>query len=200
MTGPGADTSGPPTGFWVAVPEGWISLDVDPETSAESARKLAEAAVAGDPSIRDQQGAIAQLLTRLTRNAAESGVRFCACFFQVFDEQLPVQASLTVAFHALDSSNNPAAMLEDLRGEGRRIEMVDLDAGQAVRRSGRRREQMPDSEEPVEFLSCQYYIKLPATTDRIALLTFASPTVALEDDLLALFESMAGSFAFTWDG
>jgi hypothetical protein len=196
----GTNASGPPTGFWIAVPDGWISLDVDPGTSAESARKLAEAAVAGDPSLREQQGAIAQLLTDLTRNAADSGVRFCACFFQVFEEQLPVQASLTVAFHALDSANDPAAMLGDLQGEGRRLEMVELDAGQAVRRSGRRRESMPGSEEVVEFLSCQYYIKLPATTDRIALLTFTSPTVALEDDLLALFESVAGSFVFTWEG
>jgi hypothetical protein len=197
VTGRGG--SGPPSGFWIAVPEGWISLDVDPDTSAESARKLAEAAVAGEPSIRDQEGTIAQLLTQLTRNAAESGVRFCACWFQVFEEQLPVQASLTVAFHTLDSSNDPTTMQEDLRGEGRRIEMVDLEAGTAVRRSGRRREPMPGSEEPVEFLSCQYYIKVPATTDRIALLTFTSPTVVLEDELLNLFEATARSFAFTWD-
>jgi len=196
----GGAGSGPPTGFWTALPEGWISLDVEPSTSAETARKLAEAAAAAEPTLRDQEGAIAQMLTQLTRNAAESGVRFCACFFQVYEEQLPVQASLTVAFHTLDSSNDPGAMLEDLQGLGRRIDIVDLDAGQAVRRAGRRREALPGADEPVEFLSCQYYIKLPATTDRIALLTFTSPTIALEDDLLPLFEAMARSFAFTWDG
>jgi hypothetical protein len=190
--------SAPPTGFWIALPDGWVSLDVDPRTSQESARKLAEGAAGRSEVGEAERAAIERLLVQLSQDAAASGVRFCACYFDLVEDQLPVQASLTVAFHTIDTPNDPAGMLNDLEGPGRRLELVELDGGTAVRGSGRRCEAVPGTEETVEFLSCQFYIRLPGTTDQIALLTFASPTVVLEEDLLALFDSMAKSFAFTW--
>ena len=189
--------SGPPTGFWVALPDGWLSVDVDPSTSAGSTRKLVEAAARNDETVRARRNQIEQMIGQVTADAAASGVVFCACYFEVFEDDYPVQASLTVAFHAIDGSNHPGSMLAELGGPGRRVEMVDLDSGQAVRQSGRSLRALPGLEEPLEFLSHQYYLRVPGTTDRIALLSFASPSVALEEELAELFESMARSFSFT---
>jgi hypothetical protein len=198
VSGPGI---GPPGGFWVALPEGWVSIDVDPSTSAASTRKLVEAAAQNDETIRSQQVPIEQLITQMTADAAANGVCFVACYFQVFENDLPVQASLTVAFHAIDGANDPGSMLAELGGSGgRRVDLIDLDAGAAVRRRGRRSRLFPGAEEPVEFMSHQYFLRVPGTGDQIALLSFATPTLALEEELGELFESMAKSFTFTWPG
>ena len=126
-------------GFWVPLPEGWVSIDVDPSTSILSTRKLVEAAAADDEA--------------------------------------------------------------DLGGsDGRVVDLVELDSGPAVRRRGRRSRLFPGAEEPVEFVSHQYFVRVPSTADRVALLSFATPTLAVEDDLGDLFESMARSFMFTWSG
>lgn len=197
MSGAG---SGRPGGFWVALPEGWVSIDVDPSTSAASTRKLVEAAAANDETVRSQQVAIEQLIAQMTVDAAASGVCFLACYFQIFDENFPVQASLTIGFHDVDGANDPASMLGELGGDGRWVDLVTLDAGEAVRRRGRRSRLFPGAEKPVEFASHQYFLRVPGTTDQVALLTFATPTLALEEDLGELFESMARSFTYTWPG
>ena len=193
-----SQATAPPTGFWLALPDGWVSLDVDATTSPESTRKLVEAAAANDETVRAQRGAIEQMITQIAADAAASGVSFCACYFQVFENNLPVQASLTIGFHDVDGSNQPGSMLSELGGAGRRIEMVELDEGPVVRRSGRRTRAFPGMEEPLEFVSHQYFVPLPNTTDRVALLSFATPTLPLESELGDLFESMARSFMFTW--
>jgi hypothetical protein len=187
-----------PTGFWIALPEGWVSLDINPETSAATARQLVEAAARNDKTVRENQVAIEQTLAQLASDAAATGVQFCACYFQVFDE-VPVQASVTVAIHTLEA-NDPGAMVRELTagGTGRSVDVVDLEAGRAVRRAGRRREVLPGMDEPVEFFGCQYYVPVPSTTNQIALLSFATPTLAVEEDMGDLFASMAGTFTFTW--
>ena len=189
---------GVPTGFWIALPEGWVSLDVNPETSAATAHQLVEAAARNDDTVRENRVAIEQMLAQLASDAAATGVQFCACYFQVFDD-VPVQASVTVAIHTLEA-NDPGAMVRELTagGTGRSVEIVDLEAGRAVRRAGRRREVLPGMEEPIDFFGCQYYVPVPSTTNQIALLSFASPTLAVQEDMGDLFESMAGTFTFTW--
>ncbi|MGH8906306.1 MAG: hypothetical protein ACRD0K_07290 [Egibacteraceae bacterium] len=191
---------GPPSGFWIALPAGWVSLDVDPATSAASARKLVEAAARGDETVRANRAAVERTLVGLTSGAAASGVSLCACYYEAFEDQLAVQASLTVAIHALDQANDPAAMVGDLAsGETSRcVEVVDLGAGPVVRRAGRRGQALPGTDESLEFVVRQYYVPVPGTSDRVALLSFASPALVVEDDLVALFDSMAGSFVFTW--
>jgi hypothetical protein len=190
---------GAPTGFWVALPDGWVGLDVDPKTSAASARQLVEAAARKDETIRQNRVALEQMMRHMAADAADSGAVFCACYFQAFDESTAVQASFTVGFHSAGDSSDPAAMLGDLDdGSGRRLEIVDLEAGSAVRRTGRGRKAFPGMDQPVEFLSHQYFVPVPNAADRVALLTFASPSVSFEEELGDLFESMARGFEFTW--
>jgi hypothetical protein len=189
-----------PSGFWIALPDGWVSLDVNPATSATTARQLVEAAARNDNTVRENRVAIEQMLAQLASDAAATGVQFCACYFQVFEEDFHVQASLTVAILTLDEANDPGAMVRELAGggAGRSVEVVEVEAGPAVRRTGRRREALPGMEEPLEFLGCQYYVPVPSTTNQIALLSFVTPTLAVEEDMDDLFDSMARTFTFTW--
>jgi hypothetical protein len=180
------------------LPEGWVSLDVDPSTSRASTRKLVEAAAANDETVRSNKVVVEQLIAQMTADAAAAGVCFVACYFQMFEENFPVQASLTIGFHDVDGANDPGSMVSELGAGDRRVDIVALDAGEAVRRRGRRRRLFPGAEEPVEFASHQYFLRVPSTADQVALLSFATPTLALDEDLGGLFESMAQSFTFTW--
>lgn len=47
------------------------------------------------------------------------------------------------------------------------------------------------------LLTQQYYLPVPGTDQLLAVVAFASPTLALEGDLIALFDTIADSFAFT---
>jgi hypothetical protein len=90
-------------------------------------------------------------------------------------------------------------MLAELRdADGiRTLEVVDVDAGRAVRRSGRRTMRFPGSEAPVELVTRQFFIPVPKTSDLLAVVAFSTPTLSLEDEMIALFDSILGTFAFT---
>jgi hypothetical protein len=177
---------------------------VNRETAAASARALVDEASRNNEQMARNRAAFEQLLVGAAAEAAAANVEYCACWFQPVEgkdgEPLPVQASVTVAFHALDDSNDPASMLTQLigPGSGTSVDVVELDAGTAIRRGGRRREALAGMDQPVEYVARQYYVPVPGSTDKIALLSFASPTVELADDLEKLFDAMARSFTFTW--
>jgi hypothetical protein len=194
-----------PTGFFVALPQGWQQLDVNPKTAAVSARMLVEQASRNSEALARNRAAFEQMLVGAAAEAARANVEYCACWFQPVEgpdgTALPVQASVTVAFHSLDSSNDPTSMLTELLGSAAgssSLDLVELDAGPAIKRGGRRREALAGMDEPVEYLARQYYVPVPGSTNKIALLSFASPTLELADDLERLFDAMARSFTFTW--
>lgn len=190
--------SGAPSGFWLALPSGWVSFDVDPTTSATSARRVVAAAADADEAVAANREALERILAGAAREAAAAGVRYCAAYYERFDD-LAVQASLSVAIHAAAEGTDFGRMVSELGdGEGgRTIEVVELEAGRAVKRSGRRHTKFPGTEHPLELLTHQYFLPVPGTADRLTTVAFSSPTLSLEDDLIALFDTIAESFAFT---
>ncbi|MGH8999351.1 MAG: hypothetical protein ACRDY7_08170 [Acidimicrobiia bacterium] len=193
-----ASTAAPGHGFWLALPPGWVSLDVDPSTSTSTIRRMVAAAAEADETVAANREELEGMLIDAARDCATSGVLYCAAYFEPF-EDMAVQASLAVAVHAAVEGTDFGRMATELAdGEGgRTIEVVDLDAGGAVKRSGRRRTRFPGTEEPLELLTHQFFIPVPGTTDLLAVVAFASPTLGLEADLVALFDAIADSFAFT---
>lgn len=193
------DASDPGTlaGFWLALPPGWVSLDVDPSTSAISARRMVEIAADNDETVAAHREGLERILVDTAREAATAGIRYCAAYYERIGD-LGLQASLTIAIHAATEGTDFGRMATELRDEdgSRRIEVVDLDVGRAVVRSGRRRSQFPGSEVPLELLTHQFFIPVPDTPDLLAVVAFASPTLALEDDLIALFDAIAQTFTF----
>ena len=196
-------TTGPPparpTGFWIALPEGWVSIDVDPATAVRSAARLLDQL---PPGGREHRADARRLLEQLAADSATAGVTFCACLATVVEGTLPLLASLTISVNGLDGAGNGPelvrASLAAAEPGGRTVDVVDLGAGPAVRRSGRLRLGRPGTDEVVTLVSRQFYVPVPGTLAEVALLAFASPTLELEAELGELFDGMAATFAFTW--
>jgi hypothetical protein len=185
-------------GFWMALPPGWVSLDVDPSTSAATIRRMVALAAEADETVAENRESLERMLIDAARDCATSGVLYCAAYFEPF-ENLPVQASVTVAVYAATDGTDFSRMATELAdGEGgRTITVVDLDAGRAVKRSGHRNTRFPGTDEPLELVTHQFFIPVPDTGNLLAVVAFATPTLALEDDMVALFDAIAESFAFT---
>ncbi|MGH8999724.1 MAG: hypothetical protein ACRDY7_10080, partial [Acidimicrobiia bacterium] len=62
--------SGAPSGFWLALPSGWVSFDVDPTTSAASARRVVAAAADADEAVAANREALERILAGAAREAA----------------------------------------------------------------------------------------------------------------------------------
>ena len=185
-------------GFWMALPPGWVSLDVDPSTSTATIRRMVGLAAEADETVAQNRESLERMLIDAARDCATSGVLYCAAYFEPFQD-LPVQASVTVAVYAATDGTDFSRMATELAdGEGgRTISVVDLDAGRAVKRSGHRHTRFPGTDEPLELLTHQFFIPVPDTANMLAVISFASPTLALEDDMIALFDVIAEGFAFT---
>lgn len=199
------DADEPVTGFFLALPDGWATLDVDPRTAARSVRWQLDHAQLDHPEVAAHRHIIEQALTQVAADAGASGTCFAACWFTVVG-QLPVQASVAVSLtDIVDGPSTSEGMIADLVDvhDGRSVAVVDLgdDGPNAVRRSGRRRRTLPGQREEVEYLSHQVYVPVPGgkrTGGRtVAILSFATPTLELEEELAGLFDDMAATFRFT---
>ena len=190
-----------PEGYWIALPDEWLSMDVDPSTSPEKLRRVLDTAAAVDDEIRKNRASIEQVFGQLVQDSTIAGIGRCAFFFTMVDDVLPVQASLTVAERSLSPDSNDLVTIFQGLSEGERertVDVVELDAGPAVRRTGRALGSLPGLDRPVEFLSRQYYLPVPGSSDEIVVLNFTSPSTALEEELNGLFDSIARSFLFTY--
>lgn len=185
-------------GFWMALPPGWVSLDVDPSTSTATIRRMVGLAAEADETVAENRESLERMLIDAARECANSGVLYCAAYFEPF-EGLPVQASVTVAIYAATDGADFSRMATELADgeESRTISVVDLDAGRAVKRSGHRRTRFPGTDEPLELLTHQFFIPVPDSANMLAVVAFASPNLVLEEDMVALFDAIAESFAFT---
>lgn len=195
---PGADR--PPSGYRVALPDGWFSVPIERPGSMGALRKLLDQAQQQDEDIRAHRGEIERLLFQVTTDAELAGVRSCAFTFTTIAQVLPVQASLTVAVRAVGDENDLTSMYRALSEDetDRRVEVVDLArVGPVVRRSGLRRGTFPAAANAIEYFSRQFYVPVPRAAD-VLLLAFATPSVEVVEELSDLFDRIAHTFEFTY--
>lgn len=191
---------GDPDGFWLALPEGWFILDLDPRTAEAGIDQLLASRLAEDPTLAPEIGELKQVLLRTAAEADKAGVEFTACYAAAIGEDLLVTASLGVVVHTIGEQVSLRSIEEGLteRGAGPRMSMVESAAGPAAKVRDRSVIPIPGSEQQLEVALRHYYVPVPGG-HRIALLSFSTPTLPLEDDLDQLFDAMVGSFQFTWD-
>lgn len=198
-----ATVTQPPTGYSVDLPDGWLLINVDPETSMRSMRRLLNEAAKHDDEIRAHRVELEQLLAQLLADASAAGVESFACTFSMINGILPLQASLTVAVHSLGGGDHDVGIIFRELADGeteRSVDVVDLQGvGSVVRRSGRRQQSPPGSEQAIDYICRQFYVPVPRGADLI-LLTFASPTIDLTTEMNDLFDGIADTFTFTFDG
>ena len=195
----GLAITGRPSGFWIALPDGWVGLDLEPGRAEVWMKSVLDVASAVDKTVQAHRSEVEQVFALLRTDAAAAGIDFCACFFRVVNETLAIQASLAIALRGVEQANDTAGLASGLSesGDERAVSIVEHELGPVVRRAGRKSESLPGADQPTTFVSCQYFIPVPGTVDQVAVLTFASPTLVLQEELLRLFDSMAASFCFT---
>jgi len=201
--GPAEDPAeGPPTGYWIALPDGWVTLDL--RKDAAQLRQGLSLAASLAPGLDIHLPQLERMLTTAAADAQRAGVGFTAILTKPLEDDFVLQASLSISGHALGAElgarNDPGSVRRALAGMGpdRDISMFDLPAGAAVRRTATALHPLPGSETEMRMLSDQWYLPIPATTAGIVQLAFGSPTLVLTDELLTLFAAMAASFRFTW--
>jgi hypothetical protein len=190
---------GEPSGFWIVLPNGWVTIDVDPRTAPRTHRRLLRTMVKAEPGLAAHRTRLEADLNRLSRECAEQGVQFAASFIALVDGDLPMNASLNIATYRTDLNHVDVLQAGLLDAEFRHaVDIFELDDGRAVRVRGRDKLRYPGAEDDVEVASRQFHVPVPGSNGRVALLTFTTSSLAFEQGFAELFDTMATTFRFTY--
>ncbi|MDQ4125173.1 MAG: hypothetical protein M3134_06200 [Actinomycetota bacterium] len=187
----------------IATPPTWHALDLDPERRAQVVANLVDEVAGG----RDELAAIRHELRTTLRetiaDAVDNGAFFVALMVDIA-RGVPVSASVVASLAPLGRDDDgkplgdPESMADALaKGGGWRpedVSIVDLAIGRATR--VRRRAGMGlISEEGLEVdaESVQFFVPLEDTPGRMLALSFSTPTVAVADVFVELFDVIAGA-------
>ena len=190
---------GAPEGFWLALPDGWFPFDLTSGVAERSIDALIAARIAEDPSVAESGDELKQLLRRIAVEAQKANIEFTACYVANLAPGLPVTASLTIGLHTIGEPVTLTAIQNGLAAQGEtKAIVVDSAAGPAVRVREHSTYPMPEAVGDFEVAVAQYYVPVPGR-NQVALLSFTTPALPLEDDLVQLFDVMVGTFQFTWN-
>lgn len=199
-----------PMGFRLPTPGNWFDLDLDPGTRNQSIAAMVDARVAQSPAAVHNRQVLVRLLRRTAREAEQGGMVFASMMSEVA-EGVPVSASATVTLRTATAPNglgpisDPGDVAGYLRsddegigGQQGEVRVVDIPAGRAVRLQGIQEGDVSGLASGVVTLVVQYFIPVPGTPS-LAVLTFATPTLALAEPFIGLFDAMAENFSYEWD-
>jgi hypothetical protein len=185
---PGADPYAPAAGYRLVVPDGWFAVDLDPgrrELSVAALVKRQFAGIDNAPHLKAQ--AREQLLAQALAAHAAGGLEMFLSLDPVAG--VPLAASLVIFLVPASGSHwvTAADLARSLMGEERRVTVVELPAGQAVRTAGRR-----SSPGEPESATLEVFIPVPHNGEWL-LLSFATPVSPLVPALSKLFDAICAT-------
>lgn len=124
-------------------------------------------------------------LELLPRGTDGPGITFRARYAEVVSPS-PLEAETGVGIYSIGGSNDVVSMLGSIGVGDRDVQLVELPAGKALRRTYEHRGSVVR----------QFLVPVPSTPSDIVLLSYATPTLDRRDELLDLFDSMARDFGF----
>ncbi|MEA2411599.1 MAG: hypothetical protein QOC77_2160 [Thermoleophilaceae bacterium] len=183
----------------IAMPGDWVEVDLR-ASDEEMVRNVDERAQQ-IPELRDSRDQAIRLMRQVRDVSEEVGIVFAAAMFDVV-EGVPVVASATVTAGPLigiDAAASEEDRLESiaaaLRANSERVEdisVADLPPGRAVRiQQLHEGAESPLGGSLVTF-SVQYLLPV-AGEDTLVAITFATPTVALAEGFIPLFDTIAAT-------
>jgi hypothetical protein len=195
----------PATGMTIATPGDWIAIDLG--ASDEEIAAIVDARAEQLPQLSDSRAEAVRLMKQVRDVSDAVGIIFAAVMFEVI-EDVPVVASMTISAGPLafegeepapggDRLEAMATALRAANDSGRRLEdasIVELPAGRAVRVQQMQPSDGPTLPEPqVMTFSVQYLVPLERDESLVAI-TFSTPTMALADEFVPLFDGIAATF------
>jgi hypothetical protein len=198
------DNSAVRTGFTVRVPESWWEFDVWRATRTGDLARLIDSRIAEAPELRPHRGTLLRMLREAAENAERHGARSCAVATDVVDDAGMLVATLMV-FQRPPSPDPVHDTVDAIAGQvtagssgpgsptWRRVEIVDIAAGRAVRVQGV--EATDVGGRSIDAVVMQTLIPVP---DDVGVLNvvLTSPQVELAEPLLELFDAISGTL--TW--
>ncbi len=203
----GADVPHPPIGFSIDVPDHWTVLDLDPATwdvwlDAFLDQRLAT----GAPEAAPDRESIRKELVDILRAQQREGVFLAAILAADVGGEL-VSASANLAWRKLETHGEgiPVAGLREVyaraprkAGEDlarRRVDMVELPAGGAVRLATQRPMRRYGMSGPGTIYVTQYFVPV-LETDWLAVVTTTTGNPLLRPNLDVVADGMARSLCF----
>lgn len=184
-------------GWRIVLPQGWVSLPTDPVESPRAIAGLLDAALEGKPrdEMIDLRVEIDRTLREQCRAAHDNGATHLHSLFEPVAGAL-VSASLVGRELRVEDTDQLANELLMQFGQAEGIVdigFVDLGEHGALRRVREEKLEslLPDQRRPAETTSLDLVIRLDQT--RFLLLSFATTTAPLRDELLFLFDAMAST-------
>jgi hypothetical protein len=201
---PSFDLPTRPGRFAVAVPEHWATFDVAHEQLV-TARRSAMAG-AGSAEERLQIDELFVHAKRVTAAARKAGALWGAGTATVYDDGFFVGQVMLFAVTAPDPATFTTPAMSAALGGGRGVGAADLpprtvtavrlaDGTAATRVCGQEEVQATDAQR-VRVLVSHTFVPVPGTGDEFILVTGLSPNLALEEEVLDLFDAVAGTFRF----
>jgi len=203
--------------FTVAVPASWYQLDLDPRTRTETIAELVEDRLGSSrtPVMRQLRRELTAMLRQYARQAAGHGAIYAALMDQVV-EGLSLSASLVIAVGEAprDAADQPvldpaelgrvmAELTDDSDADGDvrpPAERFETPAGAAARLRRTTNSGLAGSGgDTVQTAETQYFVPVPGT-DKVLAMTFSTPNLSVRQALEELFDAIARTLDWVWDG
>jgi hypothetical protein len=204
-----SSASADPTGFVLRVPESWFEFDVWRATRTGDLARLVDTRITDMPELAPHRGALLKLLRQAAEYAERNGARFCAACTDVVDDAGTLIATAMV-FHTEGAPDPAQNTVEAIAGQvtavapaagsptWRRVHIVEIPAGRAVRVSGVETADMGDGAS-LDSVTMQTLVPVPGGQG-VLNLVLTSPQVQLAEPMLELFQAISDTLAWSGGG
>lgn len=199
--------------FTVRVPPSWFRFDAWRATRTADLARIVDARITAQPGLRRHRAALLALFREVAEDAQARGALMCAVAVDPVAAGGPLLASLMV-FRTDGDPLRPGQTVEEIAasvtahegadgpGTWRRVGLVDLPAGPAVRVTSVGRLQAGSADPAADRDAAPDLVAMhtlvPAPGGGVVDVVLTSPQASIADALLDLFDAVSGTFA--WSG
>jgi hypothetical protein len=195
----------PDVGFRLHVPDSWLTLDLDPATSDRWVERVLDQRIAEHPEAARHRGHMRRILQALVAEQRAAGVFVAAVLAAGSRPAEMIGASLSLSWRRLHGTGADVAWLarffaeeepapgEDV--EARRVDLVDLPAGPAVRIGSSVLAPVPESSRRQRVAVNQVVMPVPGSP-WLAVLVVSTPNLGLAGRFATMADEVARSLEF----
>jgi hypothetical protein len=194
--------------FSLRIPETWFEFDIWRATRTGDLSRMVDLRIEELPQLRPYRAAILRGLRQLADDAERKGALYCAAAADRVEEDGTMLASLMV-FNTSGTSELALNTVEAIAAQitavapsndspdWREVQVIELDAGRAVRVRGVSTTTSTDGTRSLLIVSMQTLIPIPGSDAGVLNVVLTSPQVSIAAGLLDLFDAISSTL--TWE-